>query len=224
MKGLLLKDRILIKDYLVFYMIFAAVFSATQAIALGFISEDFLVRGRYPISMSAFMMLISVSSLITHTLELDEKSGFISSAFTQPITRKEYVLEKYSLAFLLTALFALIELAGIVIGLIFRKDALPAEAVSFIAETFFIGCIGAITISFNNISIFMKYGSVKKGVIPKLIACVPQMFVCWMWMIGLDHDNENADIMPVLIVTLISLAVCLLLMPMGFKWAERREA
>ena len=149
--------------------------------------------------------------------------GFLANAFTQPVARGDYVKAKYILALQLTGVFAGIHTIGIFIGLVLRKEPLPSDAMMLLAEIFIIALAGATIISFSSISLFMKFGGGKKGIGIRLIVVAPMIITYLIWAMNLSRDNIELHISLPAIVTLLSFGVSLLLVPMSFKWAERRE-
>ena len=223
MKGLLKKDHILLRDYFFLFVMLDIAISVMIGGTLLLTQPEKAVMDVSRLAIISYVLLTMVQSLVNQTFNDDEKSGFLANAFTQPVARGDYVKAKYILALQLTGVFAGIHTIGIFIGLVLRKEPLPADAMMLLAEIFIIALAGATIISFSSISLFMKFGGGKKGIGIRLIVVAPMIITYLIWAMNLSRDNIELHISLPAIVTLLSFGVSLLLVPMSFKWAERRE-
>ena len=98
MKGLLKKDHILLKDCFFIFLLLDIAFSVMNGGMILKSHRDTCVRDVSRLAVTSYILVTFVQSLINQTLNDDEKSGFLANAFTQPVTRGEYVKEKYILA------------------------------------------------------------------------------------------------------------------------------
>jgi len=162
MKGLLKKDHILLKDYFFLFVMLDIAISVMIGGTLLLTQPEKAVMDVSRLAIISYVLLTMVQSLVNQTFNDDEKSGFLANAFTQPVARGDYVKAKYILALQLTGVFAGIHTIGIFIGLVLRKEPLPSDAMMLLAEIFIIALAGATIISFNSISLFMKFGAGKK--------------------------------------------------------------
>lgn len=223
MKGLLKKDYILLKNYLVMLLLFDVFMSLTIGLTILKSQPDKCVSDVRGVVIMTYVIVVIVQALINQSINDDEKSGFLANAFTQPVTRGEYVKAKYILALQITGIFAGIVTAGIIIGIIFRKEPFPSEALVLLVKILVLTLAGALSISFNSISLFMKFGAGKKGGGVGVIVLSPMMITYYIWALNVTRDKSELNILVPAIVTLLSFAVSLFLVPMSFKWAERRE-
>ena len=88
MKGLFVKDLKLMKGQNMFLMVIIFI-----AVGLAFFAEDVV----FPLSFPCFVTSLISLSTISYD-EFDNGNAFL---FTLPITRKDYVIEKYALGFLM---------------------------------------------------------------------------------------------------------------------------
>ena len=223
MKGLLKKDHILLRDLFFIFLLLDIAFSVMNGGMILLSQRDTCVRDVSRLAVTSYTLVTFVQSLINQTFNDDEKSGFLANVFTQPVTRGEYVKEKYILALQLTGIFAGIVTAGIIIGIIFRKEPFPSEALVLLAEIYILSLAGALSLSFNSISLFMKFGAGKKGGGVRVIVLSPMIITYFIWAMNMNRDKSELNILAPAIVTLLYFAVSLFLVPMSFKWAERRE-
>ena len=223
MKGFLTKDRILLNDYFFVYVLLSFVFNAMIVVCIAIAGDDILKRDIMIMTFGLFSNTLFVTSLVNQSLQSDEKCGFITTAFAQPALRKEYLLSKYVLAIILTGVFSALEITAVIIGIILSGKMIAADLLLIILEMIVIGILGALSISFNCISVFIRFGASKKGMIPKFIVSFPQIFVIWLWMMNITRYNYNFNYVPVCIVTILSFAVSIIFLPVGLKWAEKKE-
>ena len=223
MKGLLKKDHILLRDYFFIFLLLDITISVMNGGMILLSRRDTCVRDVGRLAVTSYILVTFVQSLINQTFNDDEKSGFLANVFTQPVTRSEYVKEKYILALQLTGIFAGIHTAGIIIGLILRTEPLTSDAMLLLAEIYILSLAGALSLSFNSISMFMKFGAGKKGIGVRVIVLLPMVMTYLIWALNVTRDNAEFHIALPAIVTLLSFALSIFLVPMSFKWAERRE-
>lgn len=123
MKGLIIKDIKLLKNMLLFLGIFAGV-----AILM-------LIKGSNLIFPCTILALITSYAAIA-TISYDEYDSGYATIFTLPITRKEYVLEKYLLALsLATTAFFLLAICGMIIM------SFKGQKLDFIFEQFYFALV-----------------------------------------------------------------------------------
>lgn len=99
MKALFLKDFSIIKSQKKFYLVLLLI-----ALIQGVIGKNFL--------FTLVFMCTGISMVATGTISYDEADNGNSFLFTMPFSRKNYVLEKYYFAFLMS-------IAALTVGIIF---------------------------------------------------------------------------------------------------------
>jgi hypothetical protein len=144
MKGLLIKDLILLKNQAKFYILFALICGLMMFVNFN------------PGYLIGYMTLLSMMFTFT-TMSYDEFENGYSFLFTLPFTRKEYVKEKYGFGILISltvwTLFALAVLLKSVITKDLDMGSIFATALMYL---FMIQLFCAV-----NLPIQFKYGAEK---------------------------------------------------------------
>ena len=153
MKGLMLKDLFLLKGNKMLYVI---VFVIVINVAFTSVDAAFIVSY---VTMIMSMMVISTISYD----DFDKSNVFL---LTLPITRKQYVAEKYCLGFLLTGIGWLISsLVALFLQYMDNASLINTDWFIIIGMLYFIGCVFLVFM----IPLQLKFGGENGGIV--MIAC-----------------------------------------------------
>lgn len=145
MKGLLIKDFKLLKNQRMFMVIAVAV------------SIWMLVRGNDRIYIFSYLAAM-FSVIVTGTIGYDEENNGMGFIFTFPVSRSQYVLEKYVFGMLiLAAAVAGVFAASVVISAAKTPDYGPDEWAAAIATALLV----SVLIQSITIPVQLKFGSAK---------------------------------------------------------------
>ncbi len=185
MRGLLLKDLINLKTYGRSVILIVTVFTA-----FAFFSDDSSFTTTFISILFAIMAITSMS--------YDELAKWNIYALSMPISRKELVLEKYLLAFILVCLGVAISLIIAVIPVFMGNKA---DLLMLMLTVLTSGSVALIMLTIL-LPLVYKFGIEKSRIILFIVLFIPSILLAILAQTGLIMPNKATDI---LIITLLQI-------------------
>jgi ABC-type transport system involved in multi-copper enzyme maturation permease subunit len=185
MRGLLLKDLINLKTYGRSVILIVTVFTA-----FAFFSDDSSFTTTFISILFAIMAITSMS--------YDELAKWNIYALSMPISRKELVLGKYLLAFILVCLGVAISLIIAVIPVFMGNEA---DLLMLMLTVLTSGSVALIMLTIL-LPLVYKFGIEKSRIILFIVLFIPSILLAILAQTGLIMPNKATDI---LIITLLQI-------------------
>ncbi|MDD4571123.1 MAG: ABC-2 transporter permease [Clostridia bacterium] len=185
MRGLLLKDLINLKTYGRSVILIVTVFTA-----FAFFSDDSSFTTTFISILFAIMAITSMS--------YDELAKWNIYALSMPISRKELVLEKYLLAFILVCLGVAISLIIAVIPVFMGNKA---DLLMLMLTVLTSGSVALIMLTIL-LPLVYKFGIEKSRIILFIVLFIPSILLAILAQTGLIMPNKATDL---LIITLLQI-------------------
>ncbi|MDD2568897.1 MAG: ABC-2 transporter permease [Clostridia bacterium] len=185
MRGLLLKDLINLKTYGRSVILIVTVFTA-----FAFFSDDSSFTTTFISILFAIMAITSMS--------YDELAKWNIYALSMPISRKELVLGKYLLAFILVCLGVAISLIIAVIPVFMGNKA---DLLMLMLTVLTSGSVALIMLTIL-LPLVYKFGIEKSRIILFIVLFIPSILLAILAQTGLIMPNKATDL---LIITLLQI-------------------
>lgn len=215
MKGFLLKDYYSVRNMRFLLIIFPVMM--IFSIALGF-SET--ANSSLPIngfkSMTVVSFMINVGTLLL-AMGTDEACGWLGQGISLPLSRKDYMKEKYIFSLLTTAVTTGAALICAIIGMIVIGRCTADNIISFLLKAAFSNVV-FIGLTVWIIAVGIRFGMKKLSV----------LFYAYMFIIGvyfglwLALDHFEAVVVRYVIFAALGVAT-VGVFALGWRWIEKKD-
>ena len=220
MKALLLNDFYTMKDQYTSYI--KIMIPMMLLLAFGFgRGEDAAELSDFSFMFAPFMVF--AMSMITTLFTYEEKSGFMQYAMTTPLTRKNYIQEKYVFQLLNSLAGAVVGGIAVVITALMHGCAITGNDILWLVVYGAVSLLMSLIICTWVIAMAMKFGISKGRTIILAVMVFFSMIVGFVVAVSAGQALNPVLMWAGIGIMALILTATIFIFIMSFRWAERKE-